>query len=65
MTNKVNTNVSLFIDRNAAVYFGSFGIEYILQEVLNKIKDKSITQHIYNATWFYYVGILFYHFHRI
>ena len=50
MTNKVNTFVSLFIDRNTAVYFGSFGIEYILQEVLNKIKDKSITQHIYNTT---------------
>ena len=33
----------LFIDRNTAVYFDSFGIEYIPQEVLNKIKDKSIT----------------------
>ena len=27
--------VSLFIDRNTAVYCDSFGIEYILQEVLN------------------------------
>ena len=35
--------VSLFIDRNLAVYFDSFGIEYIPQEVLNKIKDKSNT----------------------
>ena len=25
--------VSLYIDRNTAVYFDSFGIEYILQEV--------------------------------
>ena len=39
--------VSLFIDRNLAVYFDSFGIEYIPQEVLNKIKDKSITHNIF------------------
>ena len=30
--------VSLFINRNAAAYFDSFGIEYIPQEILNKIK---------------------------
>ena len=34
--------VSLF-DRNTAVYFDSFGIEYIPQEVFNIIKDKLIT----------------------
>ena len=28
-----------FFDKNLAVYFNSFGIEYISQEVLNKIKD--------------------------
>ena len=39
--------VSLFIDRNTAVYFYSFGIEYIPQEVLNKIRDKSITHNIF------------------
>ena len=39
--------VSLFIDRNTAVYFDSFGIEYIPQEVLKKIKDKSITHNIF------------------
>ena len=39
--------VSLFIDRNTAVYLDSFGIEYIPQEVLNKIKDKSITHNIF------------------
>ena len=38
--------ISLFIDRNTAVYFDSFGIEYIPQEVLNKIRDKSITHNI-------------------
>ena len=32
--------VSLFIDRNMAVYFDSFGIEYLPQGVLHKIKDK-------------------------
>ena len=32
--------VTLFIDRNTSVYFDYFGIEYIPQEVLSKIKDK-------------------------
>ena len=39
--------VSLFLDRKKVVYFDSFGIEYISQEVLNKIRDKSITQNIF------------------
>ena len=39
--------VSLFINKNTAVYFDSFEIEYIPQEVLNKIKDKSITHNIF------------------
>ena len=30
--------VSLFIDRNTAVYFDSFGIEYIPQKLLKKIR---------------------------
>ena len=29
--------VSLFIDKNLAIYFDSFGIEYIPQEVLNQL----------------------------
>ena len=41
--------VSLFIDRNTAVYSDSFGTEYIPQEVLNKIKDKSITHNIFKT----------------
>ena len=41
--------VSLFINRNIVVYFDSFGIEYILQEVLNKIKDKSTTHNIFRT----------------
>ena len=44
---KGTQKVSLFIDRNLAVYFDSFGIEYIPQEVLNKIKNKSITHIIF------------------
>ena len=32
--------VSLFIDRNLAVYFDSFGIEYIPQEVLTYLTQK-------------------------
>ena len=39
--------VSLFIDRKLAVCFDSFEIEYISQEVLNKIKDESITHNIF------------------
>ena len=39
--------VSLFIDKNLAVYFDSFGIEYIPQEVLNKIRDNWITHNIF------------------
>ena len=38
---------SLCIDKNTAVYFDSFGIEYIPQELLNKIKDKSIKHDIF------------------
>ena len=38
--------VSLFIERNTAAYCHSFEIEYIPQEVLSKIKDKSITHNI-------------------
>ena len=39
---------SLFDDKNTAVCFDSFGIEYIpQQEVLSKIKDKSIIRSLY------------------
>ena len=39
--------VSFFIYRNISVYFDSFGIEYIPQEVLNKIEDKSVIHNIF------------------
>ena len=39
--------VSLFIDRNTAVLFDSFGSESFPQKVLNQIKDKSIAQNIF------------------
>ena len=39
--------VPLFMGRNAAIYIDSFGIEYIPQEVLSKVRDKSITSSIF------------------
>ena len=39
--------VSLFIHKSVAIYFDCFGIEYIPEEVLNKIRDKSITHNIF------------------
>ena len=39
--------VSLFIGRKTAVYFDSFGVEYIAQEGLSKIKDKFIIHNIF------------------
>ena len=39
--------VSLFIDKNTAVYFDSFETEHIPQRVLTKIKDKSIIHNIF------------------
>ena len=39
--------VSLFNDWNTFVYFGSFGIEYIQKEELNKIRDQSISHNIF------------------
>ena len=39
--------VSLFIHKNVAIYFPSFGIDDISQEVLKKISDKSITHNMF------------------
>ena len=39
--------ISLFIDKNTAVNFDSFGTEYIPHKVLNKIKDKYLTHNIF------------------
>ena len=39
--------VSLFIHKNVAIYFDSFGIENIPQEALNKIREKSINHNIF------------------
>ena len=41
--------ISLFIHRNTVGYFYSFGIKYSPKEVLNKIKDKSITHKIFRT----------------
>ena len=60
-------SVSLFIDRNTVVYFDSFIIDYILQDVLSKIKDKSISRNICrrkdddSIMWgFYYITFIEY-----
>ena len=45
--NKRTHKVSLFIDINKDAYLDSFEIEYIPQEVLNKIKDISVTHNIF------------------
>ena len=39
--------VSLFIDRNTAIYFDSLEIEFIPQEVLNKIREINQLHTIY------------------
>ena len=39
--------VSLFVNKKTAVYVDSYEIEYIHQEVLNKIKDETITHNIF------------------
>ena len=51
------------------MYFDSFGIEYIPQEVLNKIRDKSITRNIFRTQdnesvmcGFYYITFIEYMF---
>ena len=38
--------VSLFFDKNTAICFDSFAIEYIPLELLNKIRDKPFTHNI-------------------
>ena len=44
------TTFLLLIDGNTAVYFGFFEIQYILQEVLSKSKDESVTYDISRIT---------------
>ena len=52
--------VSLFIVRNKIVFFDSFGIEYIPQEVLNKVRDKSIylEYNIKNLLCLHFIALL-------
>ena len=38
--------VSLVIEKNTYIYFDTFGIEYIPQNVLSKVNDKSNTHNI-------------------
>ena len=39
--------ITSFIDKHLAVHFDFFEIEYIPLEILNKIRDKSITHNIF------------------
>ena len=39
--------MSLFIDKNTTVFFDSFGVKYIPEEVLSKMKDKVIAHNIF------------------
>ena len=59
--------ISLFIGRNTAAYFYSFGIKYIPLEVLNKIRGKSVTHNIFRIqdNESIMCGFLLNHFHRI
>ena len=45
--NKGTHWISLLINRNTALYFDSFGTAYVPEEVLIKIRYKSITQNIF------------------
>ena len=68
MTKSKGTHwLSLFIDINIAVYFDSFGIEHIPQEVLSKISNKLINHNIFRIqdNKLYFVWILLYRFHTI
>ena len=58
---------SLFIDKSKAVYLNSFRIDETSQEVLSKIKDKSITHNIFwiqdddsIMCWFYCIAFIEY-----
>ena len=53
--------VSVFIDNDLAMYFDSFEVEYIPQQVQNKIKDKSIAHNIVRILDDNYVMCRIYH----
>ena len=59
--------VSLLIDRNTDLYFYSFWFEYIPQEILKKIRDKSITHSVFRIQDIESImrGFFFYCVHRI
>ena len=65
--NKVTYWVSLCVDRKTGVHSDYFGIEYIPQEVLNKLKDKSITHNLFRIQYdesimcgFYFIAFIEY-----
>ena len=46
---KLHNGFSLFIDRKTTACFYSFGIEYVPQDLLDKIKDISMTHNIFRT----------------
>ena len=52
-------HIALFIDKNTAAYFDSFGIEYISRELLSKIKDKLIIHNIFRIQFNFNMSVLF------
>ena len=51
MNSKGTHWVSLFINKNVAIYFDSLGIEYIPQEVLNKMTYKWIPDNTFRIQY--------------
>ena len=47
MNDIIKSLASFFIEKKLDIYFDSFGTEYISLEVLNKIREKSITHNIF------------------
>ena len=67
MTKKVREHIGFHYLLKKNVYFDSFGIENIPQEVFNKFRDKSITCNIFRIqdNESIMCGFYLYRFHRI
>ena len=56
MTTKVKERTEFhYLQKKKAVYFDSFQIEYIPQDVLNKIKDQLIAHNIFRIKSNYFI----------
>ena len=52
--------ISIFINRNTVIYFDSFRIKYIPQEVFKKIRDESVTHNTFRIKGNKYIMCGFY-----